>query len=39
MLIVLGLALLGCICGWLLRDQLIKRGHETLQEGTSQQDS
>jgi hypothetical protein len=39
MLIVLGLALLGCICGWFLRDQLVKRGHETLQESTSQQDS
>jgi hypothetical protein len=38
-LIVLGLALLGCICGWLLRDQLVKRGHETPQESTSQQDS
>jgi hypothetical protein len=38
-LIVLGLALFGGICGWLLRDQLIKRGHETLQESTTQHDS
>ena len=38
-LIVLGLALLGGICGWLLRDQVVKRGNETLQESTSQQDS
>jgi hypothetical protein len=35
-LIVLGLALLGGICGWLLRDQLIKRGDEVLQESMSQ---
>jgi hypothetical protein len=38
-LIVLGLALLGGICGWLLRDQLVKPGHEVLQESMSEQDS
>jgi hypothetical protein len=38
-LVVLGLALLGGICGWLLRDQLVKRGNEMLQQSTSQQDS
>jgi hypothetical protein len=38
-LIVFGLALLGGVCGWLLRDQLVKRGNEMLHESTSQQDS
>jgi hypothetical protein len=38
-LIVLGLALLGGICGWLLRDQLVKRGNQMLEQSTSQQES
>jgi hypothetical protein len=38
-LIVLGLTLLGRICGWLLRDQLVKPGHEVLQESMSEEDS
>jgi uncharacterized membrane protein YeiH len=38
-LIVLGLALLGGVCGWLLRDQLVKRGNELLHESTYQESS
>jgi uncharacterized membrane protein YeiH len=38
-LIVLGLAVLGGICGWLLRDQIVNRGNELLRESTYQQDS
>jgi hypothetical protein len=38
-LVVLGLAVLGGICGWLLRDQIVHRGNEMLHESTYQQDS
>jgi hypothetical protein len=38
-LTVLGPALLGGICGWLLRDQLANRSNEILQESISQQHS
>jgi hypothetical protein len=38
-LIVLSLAVLGGICGWFLRDQIVHRGNEMLRESTYQQDS
>jgi hypothetical protein len=36
---VLGLALLGGVCGWLLRDQLVKRSNEMLRETAFEQNS
>jgi hypothetical protein len=36
---VLGLALLGGVCGWFLRDQLAKRSNEMLRETTYEQNS